>query len=111
MSDSMIQIEGLTKSFGATQALRGLTFEVSKGQVVGFLGPHGAGKSTTMKILAGYLVPTTGTAFVGGLDVGAHPIETRRLIGYLPENNPLYDEMMVLEFLSFIADANHGVSQ
>jgi ABC-2 type transport system ATP-binding protein len=104
MSASMIRIEGLMKSFGATQALKGLSFEVPKGQVVGFLGPNGAGKSTTMKILAGYLVPTAGKAFVGGLDVVAQPIETRRLIGYLPENNPLYEEMMVLEFLRFIAE-------
>jgi ABC-2 type transport system ATP-binding protein len=104
MSQSMIRIEGLMKSFGTTQALRGLTFEVPKGQVVGFLGPNGAGKSTTMKILAGYLIPSAGKAFVGGLDVGANPVESRRLIGYLPENNPLYEEMMVAEFLAFIAE-------
>ncbi len=104
MSQSMIRIEGLTKTYGLTQALRGLTFEVARGQVVGFLGPNGAGKSTTMKILAGYLMPTAGKAFVGGHDVTANPIETRRLIGYLPENNPLYEEMMVTDFLSFIAD-------
>ncbi len=104
MSQAMIKIEGLVKTFGATQALRGMTFEVPKGQVVGFLGPNGAGKSTTMKILAGFLVPTAGKASVGGLDVTASPVETRRMIGYLPENNPLYEEMMVLDFLRFIAD-------
>ncbi len=104
MSQTMIRIEGLTKSFGATQALRGLSFEVSKGQVVGFLGPNGAGKSTTMKILAGFLAPTAGKAFVGGLDVGVDPVATRRMIGYLPENNPLYEEMMVLDFLGFVAE-------
>ena len=100
----MIRIEGLTKNYGATQALRGVSFEVPRGQVVGFLGPNAAGKSTTMKILAGFLAPTSGRAFVGGVDVAEDPVKTRRMIGYLPENNPLYEEMMVLEFLEFAAD-------
>ena len=103
MSQPMISIEGLTKSYGTTQALRGVSFEVPKGQVVGFLGPNGAGKTTTMRILAGYASPTSGTAKVGGIDVTAEPIATRRLIGYLPENNPLYEEMVVLDFLHFVA--------
>jgi ABC-2 type transport system ATP-binding protein len=104
MSLPMIQIEGLTKSYGSTLALRGVSFEVPRGQVVGFLGPNGAGKSTTMKILAGFVHPTSGVAKVGGIDVAADPVASRRLIGYLPENNPLYEDMMVLEFLSFVAD-------
>ena len=105
MPNSMIRIERLTKRYGQTEALRSLSFEVPKGQVVGFLGPNGAGKSTTMKILAGYLTPTSGQAFVGDVDVVAEPVRARRLIGYLPENNPLYEEMMVVDFLRFIAEA------
>src|SRR5258708_5469700 len=103
MSQPMISIEGLTKTYGATRALRGVSFEVPRGQVVGFLGPNGAGKTTTMRILAGYAVPTAGTAKVAGIDVVLDPIATRRKIGYLPENNPLYEEMMVLDFLQFVA--------
>ena len=104
MPSSMIRIEGLTKRYGLTEALKGLSFEVPRGQVVGFLGPNGAGKSTTMRILAGYLTPTSGKAFVGDVDVTADPVRARALIGYLPENNPLYAEMMVFDFLNFIAD-------
>jgi ABC-2 type transport system ATP-binding protein len=100
----MIQIEGLMKAYGTTQALRGVSFEVPRGQVVGFLGPNGAGKSTTMKILAGFVTPTAGVAKVGGVDVTVDPVAARRMIGYLPENNPLYEDMMVLEFLQFIAN-------
>src|SRR6266849_3308370 len=103
MSQPMISIEGLTKSYGATQALRGVSFEVPRGQVVGFLGPNGAGKTTTMRILAGYATATSGTAKVGGIDVAVDSVTSRRLIGYLPENNPLYEEMMVLDFLEFVA--------
>jgi ABC-2 type transport system ATP-binding protein len=100
----MIRIEGLTKHYGPTQAVKGLTFEVQKGQVVGFLGPNGAGKSTTMRILAGSLNPTGGRAFVGDIDVVENPVAARKLIGYLPESNPLYDEMMVVDYLRFVAD-------
>jgi len=100
----MIQIRDLTKTYGKTMAVRGLTFEVPKGQVVGFLGPNGAGKSTTMKILTGYLEATSGSAMIGGIDVAAHPVEARKLLGYLPEDNPLYDDMMVVEYLRYMAD-------
>ena len=101
----MIRIEALTKRYGTTEALKGLSFEVPRGQVIGFLGPNGAGKSTTMRILAGYVTATSGKAFVGGIDVSRDPVSARKLIGYLPENNPLYEEMMVIDFLRFIADA------
>ena len=101
---SMIQIAGLTKRFGTHEALKGLSFEVPKGQVVGFLGPNGAGKTTTMRILAGYSTPTAGVAKVGDIDVTQDTVAARRLIGYLPESNPLYEEMMVIDFLRFTAE-------
>ncbi|SEU32112.1 ATP-binding cassette domain-containing protein [Stigmatella erecta] len=100
----MIRIEGLTKSYGNALALRGVSFEVPRGQVVGFLGPNGAGKSTTMKILSGFVTPTSGTAHINGIDVIGDSVVSRRLIGYLPENNPLYEEMMVRDYLEFAAD-------
>ena len=99
----MIQIEGLTKHFGRTQALRGISFEVPKGQVVGFLGPNGAGKSTTMRILTGFVEATGGTVKVAGISVADDPVAARTRIGYLPENNPLYEDMMVEEYLEYIA--------
>ena len=105
MPNSMIRIERLTKRYGVTEALKSLSFEVPRGQVVGFLGPNGAGKSTTMRTLAGYLRPTSGQVFVGDVDVVAEPVRARKLIGYLPENNPLYEEMMVVDFLRFVAEA------
>ncbi|MBL8949477.1 MAG: ATP-binding cassette domain-containing protein [Myxococcaceae bacterium] len=101
---SMIQIRSLIKRFGTHEALKGLSFEVPKGQVVGFLGPNGAGKTTTMRILAGYSQPTSGTARVADIDVTQDTVGARRLIGYLPESNPLYDEMMVVDFLRFTAE-------
>ena len=101
---SMIRLDGVRKVYGQTEALRGVSFEVPRGQVVGFLGPNGAGKSTTMKILAGYVAPTAGVAYVGGVEVSKDPVTTRRMVGYLPENNPLYEEMMVREFMEFVAD-------
>lgn len=100
---SMIDIVDLKKSYGEVTALCGLNFSVPKGQIVGFLGPNGAGKSTTMKILTGYLPYSIGSVKVGGIEVAKDPIKAQRLIGYLPENNPQYEDMMVYEFLSFIA--------
>jgi ABC-2 type transport system ATP-binding protein len=100
----MIQMEGLVKRYGTTEALKGLSCEVPRGQVVGLLGPNGAGKSTTMRILAGSLKPTAGVARVAGIDVTEDPVAARRRIGYLPENNPLYEDMMVVEYLRYVAD-------
>jgi ABC-2 type transport system ATP-binding protein len=100
----MIEISGLKKSYGDFEALRGLNFNVPRGQVVGFLGPNGAGKSTTMKILTSYLPYTLGEVKVGGIDVAEDSHATRSMIGYLPENNPQYEDMMVAEYLAFIAD-------
>src|SRR5262245_56892733 len=104
ISNPMIEIANLRKSYGDFEALRGLNFSVPKEKVVGFLGPNGAGKSTTMKILTGYLPYEQGTVLVGGKEVSEHSNETRKMIGYLAENNPQYEDMMVYEYLSFIAD-------
>ena len=101
----MIKVAQLAKSYdGIAYALKGISFEVERGEVVGFLGPNGAGKSTTMKILTGFLLPTGGTASVDGLDVVEDSLEVRRRIGYLPETNPLYYEMRVDDYLRFVAE-------
>jgi ABC-2 type transport system ATP-binding protein len=100
----MIDVSDLSKSYGPVQALRGVSFHVDAGEVIGLLGPNGAGKTTMMKILVGYLQPTTGTAVVDGLDVLAHALEVQKRIGYLPENAPLYPELSVQTYLKMIAD-------
>ncbi len=103
-SPVMVETRALSKSYGATQAVAGISFKVSRGEVVGFLGPNGAGKTTTMKMITGFLKPTLGTVLVGGVEVAEDPLRTRRMLGYLPENAPLYDDMMVIDFLRFIAE-------
>ena len=100
----MIEVEQLEKSYGFARALKGISFQVRKGEVIGFLGPNGAGKSTTMKILTGYLLPSGGRASVAGFDVVDQSLEVRRRIGYLPESTPLYAEMRVDDYLSFCAE-------
>jgi len=100
----MIQTEKLGRYFGDIKAVDGITFEVHKGEVLGFLGPNGAGKSTTMKLLTCFLSPSFGAARVGGFDVTTHSREVRKLIGYLPENAPLYGEMTVNGFLEFVGE-------
>ena len=97
----MIKVEGLTKRYARTVAVDNISFEVEKGQIVGFLGPNGAGKTTTMRVLTCFLPPTEGTANVAGFDVLEHPLEVKRRIGYLPETPPLYPEMEVAQYLSF----------
>lgn len=97
----MIKVEGLTKRYARTVAVDNISFEVEKGQIVGFLGPNGAGKTTTMRVLTCFLPPTSGTANVAGFDVVEHPMEVKKRIGYLPETPPVYPEMEVAEYLSF----------
>ncbi len=103
MSDVMIEAQGLTKHYGSVVAVEDATFEVKRGEVVGFLGPNGAGKTTTMKILTCFIAPSDGSARVSGADIFEDPIAVRQAIGYLPENTPLYTEMLVLEYLEYIA--------
>ncbi|MCX5752605.1 MAG: ATP-binding cassette domain-containing protein [Candidatus Krumholzibacteria bacterium] len=99
----MIQVENLTKRYGATIGVTNLDFRVEKGEVLGFLGPNGAGKTTTMKMLTCYLSPTSGTAKVCGFDILDQSMEVRKRIGYLPERNPLYGDMTVHGYLDFVA--------
>ncbi len=96
-------VSQLAKIYGAQRAVDGISFEAQKGQVLGFLGPNGAGKSTTMKIITTYLPQSEGSATVCGFDVELEPMEVRKRVGYLPENNPLYHEMYVREYLQFVA--------
>ena len=100
----MIKVENLTKRFAGFTAINQLNFEVAQGEIVGFLGPNGAGKSTTMKILTSYLPATSGTASIAGFDVFDQSVETRKRIGYLPENTPLYTDMRVGEYLRYRAN-------
>jgi ABC-2 type transport system ATP-binding protein len=98
----MITVQGLTKRYAHTLAVDHISFEVKKGQIVGFLGPNGAGKTTTMRILTCFLPPSEGSANVAGFDVLEQPLEVKRRIGYLPETPPVYPEMEVQEYLTFV---------
>ena len=100
----MIQVNGLTKDYGARRAIDNLSFDAEQGEIVGFLGPNGAGKTTTMRILTGYMPPTDGTAIVAGYDVVEESLEVRKRVGYLPETVPLYNDMTALDYLKFMAD-------
>lgn len=98
-----IKVTDLTKIYGPQKAVDSISFEIKTGEIVGFVGPNGAGKSTTMKILTGFIPPSSGEAWINGLDINENSLEIRKHIGYLPENNPLYPEMYVKEYLEFVA--------
>ncbi len=99
-----IRIENLTKYYGTQAAVNDISFEINTGEIVGFLGPNGAGKSTTMKMITTYLTPSSGKIYVNDLDTNEQSLEVRRRIGYLPEQNPLYFDMNVLDYLEFAAE-------
>ncbi|MEK6649878.1 MAG: ATP-binding cassette domain-containing protein [Bacteroidota bacterium] len=99
-----IAVRDLTKCYGSEKAVDNISFDVRTGEILGFLGPNGAGKTTTMKIITCYLPPTTGSILVDGLNISEHSLEVRRKIGYLPEHNPLYLDMNVLEYLTYAGD-------
>ncbi len=103
-----IAIEGVEKRFGEQRALKGVSLRLNRGEVVGLLGPNGAGKSTLMRLITGYLPPTAGRIDVCGHDVMEAPLETKKRVGYLPEHNPLHEDMYVREYLRFVAGI-HGV--
>ena len=99
----MLKVENLKKSFGSFEAVKGISFEVKKGEVLGFLGPNGAGKSTTMRMITGFIPPTSGTAEICGHDILKDPVGAKSELGYLPEAAPSYRAMTVTDFLAFIA--------
>ncbi len=100
----MIKVQNLTKAFGTKLAVNGVSFSVERGEVLGFLGPNGAGKSTSMRMITGFIPPTSGSVTVGGHDIVENPIPAKRLMGYLPENAPSYQDMTVQGFLAFTAE-------
>lgn len=101
--DAVISVRDLRKVYDTKVALHGVSFDVGKGEIVGLLGPNGAGKSTTMKILTTYLTPTSGSALVGGVDLLKQPLAVRAMLGYLPESTPLYTDMVVFDYLAYVA--------
>ena len=106
----MIKVEELTRTYGDLTAVDRVSFEIGRGEIVGLLGHNGAGKTTIMKMLTGYLEPTSGTVTIDGLDIATHRAEVQRRIGYLPENDPLYPEMTVIDYLDYAASL-HGVAE
>src|SRR5690349_15016928 len=104
MSEAMIEARELVKRYDGVLALDKVSMKVNRGEVLGFLGPNGAGKSTTMRILTCFTAPSEGTASVNGHDVTTDSLAARESIGYLPENNPLYPDMMVVEYLRFVSE-------
>lgn len=104
MVANVIEVSNLTKKYGERAAIQNLNFKIEKGDVVGLLGPNGAGKSTTMKIITGFMSPTSGVARVGGFDVFENPLAVKKIIGYLPETPPLYLDMIVEDYLRYVAE-------
>lgn len=104
----MISLDSVTKTFGKKKAVDHISFKTKEGEIIGFLGPNGAGKTTTMRLLLGYLTPTEGRVAVAGLDPAEARIEIAGKVGYLPENNPLYHEMKVAEYLKFISQVKES---
>ncbi|MGA9480002.1 MAG: ATP-binding cassette domain-containing protein [Desulfobacterales bacterium] len=100
----MIHVENLTKNYGDIAAVDHINFEIQKGEILGLLGPNGAGKTTTLRMLTGFLRPSTGTIRVKELDIDRHPIEIKKIMGYLPESAPLYHDMLVFDYLNYVAD-------
>src|SRR5678816_1881775 len=105
----LISVENISKRYPTKTAIEGMSFNVEKGEILGFLGPNGAGKTTTMRIITGYMPASAGTVRIDGFDVGDNPIQCRKRIGYLPENPPLYTEMTVASYLRFVGKIK-GVS-
>jgi len=105
-----IFVKEVVKKYGAQTALNGVSFEAAKGEIIGFLGPNGAGKSTMMKIITGYIPANKGAVKVCGFDINTHPIEVKKRVGYLPEHNPLYLDMYVREYLSFMGEIHKVTS-
>jgi len=103
-ADVSIEVNGVSKFFGELAAVNSLSFSVNKGEVIGFLGPNGSGKTTTMRMLTSFYTPDVGAINIDGLDTKDHDIATRERIGYLPENNPVYADLLVNEYLDFVAD-------
>lgn len=100
----MIEVSQLSKTYGNRHAIKDLNFKIAKGEVVGFLGPNGAGKTTTMKILTGFMAASSGVVKISGLDVFEAPVEVKKRLGYLPETPPVYGDMIVLDYLKFVAE-------
>ena len=103
----MIKVENLSKNYGPVKAVKSISFDINDGEIVGFLGPNGAGKSTTLKVLTGFLAPTAGTVTINGMDIVEQELEIQKSIGYLPELNPLYTEMVVYDYLQFIGSVRN----